>query len=357
MIHKPFYDPSKGYYENFEQGPFNIFADNEVLESSGEPQYELFGHKVHSLFGIPAGPLLNSKFMKAALDKGFDIPIYKTVRTRKKDCHPWPNILSVEIEGDLTLEKAKNKLVADDNYKEPLSITNSFGVPSYDVDFWQADVGKAVSCVKKGQILGLSFEGTKWEGFSEDDYINDWVLGAKLSKETGAHFLEANLSCPNEGTTSLLCFDVDKVQKISNAIKNEIGDLPLILKISYFAEDGLLRDFIEKIGGIVDGIAAINTISAEIIDKDGNQALPGEGRSRSGVCGNSIKWAGLDMVKRLKTIRDEMKLKYKIIGVGGIMSPQDFKMYMNNGADASMSATGAMWNPYLAKEIKLNTIK
>jgi len=99
--------------------------------------------------------------MKAALDKGFDIPVYKTIRTRKKNCYPWPNILSVKIIGDLTLEKAKEKILADDSYSEPLSITNSFGVPSYDPSFWQTDVKKAVSYVKKGQILGLSFEGTR----------------------------------------------------------------------------------------------------------------------------------------------------------------------------------------------------
>ena len=294
--------------------------------------------------------------MKAALDKGFDIPVYKTIRTRKKNCYPWPNILSVKIIGDLTLEKAKEKILADDSYSEPLSITNSFGVPSYDPSFWQTDVKKAVSYVKKGQILGLSFEGTRWEGFNEDDYINDWVLGAKLSKETGVHFLEANLSCPNEGTKDLLCFDSNNVQKIAYAVKNEIGNFPLVLKISYFLDDYRLKDFIKKVGGIIDSIAAINTISAEIINKNGDQALPGEGRLRSGVCGNAIRLAGLDMVRRIKNMRDEMRFKFKIIGVGGVASAKDFKIYINNGADAVMSATGAMWNPHLAKEIK-NIIK
>jgi dihydroorotate dehydrogenase (NAD+) catalytic subunit len=353
MLYKPFYDPSNSYYENFNEGPFGDFADGKILELGSEQQFEIFGHKVNNLFGIPAGPLLNSKFVKAALAKGFDIPIYKTVRTRKKDCHAWPNVLSVKIQGDLTLEKAKNKIVADENYEEPLSITNSFGVPSFDPDVWQSDVKLTVASVNKGQIVGLSFEGTKWPNFNEIDYINDWVLCAKLAKATGVHFLEANLSCPNEGTTALLCFDVLKVQKIASAVKNEIGNLPLVLKISYFMDDKILRDFIEKVGGIVDGIAAINTISAEVVDKNGNQALPGEGRLRSGVCGASIRWAGLDMVKRLKVLREELGLKFKIIGVGGVFTAEDYKEYMASGADAVMSATGAMWNPYLAQEIKM----
>jgi dihydroorotate dehydrogenase len=114
----------------------------------------------------------------------------------------------------------------------------------------------------------------------------------------------------------------------------------------------MLRDFVEKVGAIADGIAAINTIAAEIVDENGNQALPGEGRQRSGVCGHAIKWAGLEMVAKLKKLRAEFGYKYAIIGVGGVMKADDFFEYRNAGADIVMSATGAMWNPYLAKEIK-----
>ncbi|MEK9161093.1 MAG: diguanylate cyclase, partial [Patescibacteria group bacterium] len=39
-------------------------------------------------------------------------------------------------------------------------------------------------------------------------------------------------------------------------------------------------------------------------------------------------------------------------GVGGVTRPEDYKEYRDAGADVVMSATGAMWNPYLAKEIK-----
>jgi len=100
------------------------------------------------------------------------------------------------------------------------------------------------------------------------------------------------------------------------------------------------------------GIASINTIQAEIIDKDGSQALPGKSRARSGVCGACIKWAGLDMVKRLKQLTVNSQQPIAIIGVGGVIKPEDYFEYMEAGADAVMSATGAMWDPNLAKEIK-----
>ena len=109
----------------------------------------------------------------------------------------------------------------------------------------------------------------------------------------------------------------------------------------------------EKLGNIVNGFSAINTIPAPVYNPDGMQALPGgEWRLKSGICGTPIKWAGLDMVKRLKQLREEFNTKFKIVGVGGVMSPSDYHEYRSAGADIVMSATGAMWNPYLAEEIK-----
>ncbi|MDC1205393.1 dihydroorotate oxidase [Candidatus Pacebacteria bacterium] len=346
-----FYNPKKSYYENYEEGPFGVFTEDTSLERIGDPTDTFLGVPVYVRFGIPAGPLLNGTYVKAALDKGFDLPVYKTVRTREKKCHPYPNVLPALIAGDLTLEKAEAGLTTKEEYSDPLSITNSFGVPSFSPDVWQEDVADAVLHAKEGQLVGASFEGTRWDGFSDQDYIDDWVTAAKLLKETNVGFIEANLSCPNEGTAALLCFDVEKVVEVTSAIKDAVGDLPLFIKTSYFTEDSLLEKLVKEVGGIVDGFATINTISAEVRTPDGGQALPGEGRLRSGVCGHSIKWASTSMVARLATLREKHQKSYKIIGVGGVTKAEDYGEYIDAGADAVMSATGAMWNPLLAQDV------
>jgi dihydroorotate dehydrogenase len=209
-----------------------------------------------------------------------------------------------------------------------------------------------VKNTRVGQIVVGSFQGTKREGQTGEEYINDFRITAKLLKETGVKVIEVNLSCPNEGTNNLLCYDTERSILVVKAIKEEIGDTPLVIKIAYFKDFKVLKNFVKEIGKMVQGISAINTISAEIVDENGVQALPGEGRLRSGVCGASIKWAGIDMVNKLKNIRAELELNFKIIGVGGVMSSDDFMKYINAGADIVMSATGAMWNPYLAREVK-----
>lgn len=47
----------------------------------------------------------------------------------------------------------------------------------------------------------------------------------------------------------------------------------------------------------------------------------------------------------------KLKMNYKIIGVGGVSSKVDFDKYKKLGADVVMSATAAMWNTNLAKEL------
>ena len=351
MLRKPFFDPAKTYYQNWEEGPFAEFQDGVSVPEDGEPRFEFLGHKISYPFGIPAGPLLNGKFVDAALDKGFDVPVHKTVRSKTHPCNEWPNVLGADIPGDLTLEMAQKPIVVRPEYKEPLSITNSFGNPSYEPEVWQADLRRSIAHAKKGQLVMCSFEGTKREGMSTEDYINDWVNGMQMLKDAGVQVVETNFSCPNEGAAQLLCFDIPKVKTVATAIKNKIGDTKLVIKIAYFGE-AELRELVKEVGDIVDGFSAINTIAAPVVNPDGTQALQGAHRVKSGICGHAIKWAGLDMVKRLADLRKEFGMHYGIIGCGGVTIPSDFKEYRDAGADIVMSATGAMWNPYLAKEIK-----
>lgn len=351
MLRTPFFDPRKTYYENWEEGPFGEFTDGVVIDE-GEPRFDFFGHKLAYPLGIPAGPLLNGRFVAAALDKGYDVPVHKTVRSRVRASNEWPNVLGADIPGDLTLEMAQKPVVVRNVYREPLSITNSFGNPSYKPEVWIEDLKKSIAHAREGQLVMCSFEGTKWEeNFTTQDYIKDWAEGTQLLKDAGVKVVEANFSCPNEGAAQLLCFDVPKVQTVSHAIKSKIGDTPLVIKIAYFDESSL-RELVKETRGIVDGYSAINTIPAPVVNPDGSQALPGAHRIKSGICGAAIRWAGIDMVKRLKALREEFGMTYEIIGCGGVTIPKDFKEYRDAGANVVMTATGAMWNPYLAKEIK-----
>jgi len=338
MLSTPFYDPNKSYDGNYAKGPFGVLADGNVYDGKIIP------------FGIPAGPLLNSKYIKAAFEKGFDMCVYKTVRSDEYPCHPFPNVLAVHPGNKLVLDGGP--LVADKDYAEPISITNSFGVPSRSVKVWQEDARKAISYEKPGQIMIMSCMGTVREGQSRNDFIDDYIKTAKLVMEIKPKMLEINLSCPNIGNEGLVCYNLDVTENIASGIRAIIGNTPLILKVGYYKDQKQLKAMAQIAEKYAQIISAINTIQATIIDNNGKQALPGKMRSRSGVCGASIKWAGLEMTKRLSALRKDLKANYQICGVGGVMTPANYHEYRTTGADIVMSATGAMWNPKLAIEIK-----
>lgn len=355
MLHKPYYDPNKSYEDNFKEGPFGAFVDKKKYKEKNNPKYEIFGFPINLPFGIPAGPVLNSKFVKAAFDKGFDLVVYKTVRSDEYPCHPHPNIVHVKLKGNLTIERAKKPLVADRKYVEPLTITNSFGVPSKKSSVWQKDAAKAVSYENKGQLMIMSFMGTVKQGQTEKEFVADFAKAARMALKTKAKIYEVNLSCPNIGNEGLVCYNLKATEKILEAIRKVIGKKPLVVKTGYFQDNKELNKFAGIVDKYANGVAAINTIAAPVVDKYGKQALPGSPvRLRSGVCGSAIKWAGIEMVKRLSALKKTHNYKFAIFGVGGVMNVKDYYDYRKAGADVVMSATGSMWNPYLAQEIKKN---
>ncbi|RSX50926.1 diguanylate cyclase [Bifidobacterium callimiconis] len=377
----PFYDVDRTYEDNYRFGPFGAFAetlggdaktgvsDDQVKralaaapsdgDNAATPAESFFGVPVDLPFGIPAGPLLNERYTTGAFRMGFDLAVYKTVRSRAWGCNPFPNVLAVHpasADGILTPGSAEcdEGVLADHEFETPISISNSFGVPSQDPDVWQPDMQRAMERAGRGQLLVPSFQGSRVDGMTPEQYVADHATTARLVLETGAKVMEMNTSCPNEGHNRLLCHAPDQVSTICEAVKNTIGDVPLIVKLAYLPSDDDLEYMVCVTAGrgLVQGFATINTISAKLVDAKGAQALPGAGRDRSGVCGAAIKPSGLDMVRRLAGLRERLGLDFGIVGVGGVTEPADYFEYRAAGADAVMSATGAMWNPDLAQRIK-----
>ena len=193
---------------------------------------------------------------------------------------------------------------------------------------------------------------------SDDAYIADCVTTARLVQETGAKIIEMNTSCPNEGHNRLLCHNPELVGRICDAVKNEIGDTPFMIKLAYLPADEQVETMVRDTAahGTVQALCTINTISCKLVDAQGGQALPGAGRDRSGVCGAAIRPAGLAMVQRVAAVRELLGVPFDIVGVGGVTTPADYEAYRAAGAAAVMSATGAMWNPALARQIKAGEV-
>lgn len=356
MTKARFYDYDRTFEDNYDNGPFNMDPKDYRTEDTGS-NFDFLGIKINSPFGIAAGSLPTSRHTNAAFRLGYDVVVYKTQRSGEFPSNPFPNVLPLDVQGDITLERLKKPFMVRKDYPsnlKELSITNSFGVPSHGPGVWKQDLTHALQGVGKGQLLIMSVVGTIREGMTSSEYYNDFAVAARYAKDAGAQVIEINLSCPNVASEGVICYSIDAVYEICKLTKEAIGDIPLIIKVGYYApeQQEILERIVEKINPFIGAISTINTLAGEIINKDGSQALPGKGRLRSGICGAGITWAGLDMVKRLDTLRSAKKYKYEIIGVGGVMSLADFNEYRTAGADLVQSVTGAMWNQHLARDIK-----
>ena len=351
------FDPSKTFDDNFDHGPFPKNQGVKAYQNEGEPQYSFLGHKLYSPFGIGAGSLPTSKHVGYAFERGFDVICYKTQRSVPFPANEFPNVVYIDIDGDLTLERAKKPLLGlmdSDKPIEELTVTNSFGNPSRGPGFWVDDMKQAVKTAGNGQLLIASVVGTIQDGFTQADYYDDFAKAAALAAQAGVQVIEVNLSCPNVASEGVLCYTLDAVVEVCRRTKEAIGDLPIIAKIGYFSanQQELLEQIVLRTKDYLSAFSAINTIQAAVVDEQGNQMLPGEGRLKGGICGAAVKWAGLDMVKRLDGLRKKHNLDYEIIGIGGVATPAAFHEYREAGADVVQSVTAAMWNDNLAAEIK-----
>ncbi len=344
------YRTDKSYQWNYDNGPSFEGPFPELKKS--EKKFKLWNFELNSPLGIPAGPLLDSKWINLYGKLGFDIPVYKTVRTIERECHPNPNCVFVDaprqldvadIGGDITTR------TTDPTSVENITITNSFGVPSQPPSVWMADIERANNSLGEGQVMIVSIMGTPGEG---RDLVQDYANCAQMAKEAGAKIIEANYSCPNICTDEgSLYKDLKTSSKISKAIREVIGDTPFLIKMGMLAPEEL-RAVVEANLPFVDGFAGINTIAMDVRTPAGEQALPGANRLRAGLCGEAIRDAGLAFTKELAKIRKEKNADFVICGVGGMMNAQDLQDRLDAGADIVMSATSAMWDPNLARDFR-----
>jgi len=227
-----------------------------------------------------------------------------------------------------------------------VAITNSFGMPSKDAAFLHEDIGKAVQGIKEGQVLIVSVVGSTTE---KAEFVDDFVTTALLAVKAGATIIEANFSCPNVVTgEGKIYSNPDGVYNIASALVKALGHIPLLIKVGVFDDPAQMRNVFKAAARAgVRGISGINTLSMKVVDEHGQPAL-GPTRGYSGICGGPIRAAAIDWVKQAKTIISEEKLDLVLVACGGIMLPSQFDDFLHAGAHVAMSATGMMWDPFLA---------
>jgi len=345
----PIYDIHRSYMENAEEGPFYRGPFIERILPPKEQWTSFLGVPVASMIGVPAGPLLNSRWVSFAAKMGFDIVTYKTIRSKVHPAHPVPNMIYVDTKGPLN-EARKQELLypaqkapAD---MDSLALTNSFGIPSKDPDFLIKDIENAQKSLHEGQAMIVSIVGTPRPN---EDFVEDFALAAALAKEAGSRLIEADFSCPNvvscEGSIHT---NPETIYTLCKRMKEVIGNLPLIIKVGVISQEKTMKEVMQAaVRSGVEAICGINTVSMKVVNPDGSPAL-GPNRIQSGVCGGPIRGAALDFIKMASKVNREEQFGLTIMGTGGVTLPEHFDLFFEAGADVAMSAVGMMWDPFLA---------
>ena len=307
--------------------------------------YDFLGYKIASSIGISACAITTSKGIWLAARLGCDILTYKTIRCYEWPAHPQPNITYIDQSVPLAYDETKKTIVAH-NYKpahsSDIAIANSFGIPSMDAEWTKNDIQKAKQSLLEGQVLIVSIFGNT---------LDEWIKTAQLAIESGADIIEANFSCPNIGTHNEPIYTrPDDIFSIAQALVQTIPtEIPIIIKCGIFTDHELMKQaLIAAAKAGVKGICGINSVPMKIINSDGTPTFGT--RSIAGVSGMPIQELALDFIQTASTIIQNENLDLVLVGVGGVTMASHFSQFLAAGATIALSATGMMYNPYIAAE-------
>ncbi|QDU37817.1 Dihydroorotate dehydrogenase B (NAD(+)), catalytic subunit [Maioricimonas rarisocia] len=342
MSQLPAYDPVQSYRWNYEHAP-DATAGVDVSTLPGD--WSFCGLPVASPLGIPAGPLLNGKWILYYASLGFDVLTYKTVRSGPRECYPLPNLVPVAVDamnGDEGAVPATGEQTG--------SWAVSFGMPSADPVIWREDIAETRRRLAEGQLLSVSVVGTIQPGWSIEELADDYALCGRWAAESGADCVEANLSCPNVSTCDGQLYQRPADAAVVAArIRAAVPDRPFMVKIGHMPDRNEAAALLDAIGGIVDAIVMTNSVAASVVDENGQPLFDG---ARRGICGRATREAALKQVETFASLVRERDLDMKLVGVGGIGTAADVRAFLDAGAESVQLATAAMLDPEVALKIR-----
>jgi len=217
-------------------------------------------------------------------------------------------------------------------FTESNSLINHMGLNNLGVE----EAIKKLKLRKSKIIVGGNIGKNTNSGNIIEDYIYsyqklfDWV-----------DYFAINISCPNIGESGQLA-DKDFIIHLLNRLRDiDMGiKKPILLKISPDLSQSELDDVIDIVSQTgIDAVIATNTVKVE----------------RGGLSGEPIRDKSTKVIRYLW---EKSNKTLVIIGVGGIMTPEDAIEKLEAGASLIQIYTGFIWEgPGLIKRINNLIIK
>ncbi len=286
---------------------------------------ELFGIKFPNPVGLAAGFDKNAEIYQQMSDHGFGFIEIGTVTPKPQDGNPKKRIF---------------RLVNDD------AIINRLGFNNDGVDQIVNRLKKNINVIIGGNI------GKNKDTLNERA-VDDYLICFKKLYDYVDYFA-VNVSSPNtpklrdlqntEGLRSILIPLINENKKRSNK--------PILLKISPDLNNSDILSIVDLIQELkIDGIITTNTtLSREKLKSDNKLKL-----QKGGLSGAPLRSRSTEVIS---LIHKYSKGKVPIVGVGGIMSPDDALEKLNAGASLIQVYTGFIYNgPSFIYKINREIIK
>lgn len=171
-------------------------------------------------------------------------------------------------------------------------------------------------------------------GTSIDEYV---TVVSRIDGTPGIAGIELNISCPNVKDGGILFGSDPKSASLVTAAVRKTTGLPLMVKLSpNVAAIRPIASAVQSAGA--DAISLINTVYGMRIDT--SRRAPMLQPVSGGLSGPAIKPLALYMVYEVAK-----EVSVPIVGIGGILSPQDALEFLMAGASAVAMATALLVDP------------
>ena len=337
------YDIKKSFEQNWREGFSLPDAPTRILPPK-KTWRQLFGYAVASPLGIAACPLMSGNGIAQLSRFGFDIFTYKTIRSRAHTAHPAPNIAYVSCDRALHHNDIQTSFYNAEHLYDSYALANSVGNASFDPDETQTDIAYAKSQLHDGQLLIVSVHGTT---HTTRTLAQDYCYTALLAQEAGAQVIECNVSCPNIPGAPPLYTESEQLYSILQPLIKQLR-IPVIVKVGIHAHYQQLHALLRSIAYAgAQGICGINTVPITLLNKQ-NRPFFGDNRAQCGLSGGPIRALALDWTQQVRRIITQEQLPLTLLSTGGVQQSEHFDLFLQAGADAALSATGVMLDPYIA---------
>jgi dihydroorotate dehydrogenase (NAD+) catalytic subunit len=172
-------------------------------------------------------------------------------------------------------------------------------------------------------------------GETQDEYV---AVARRLNGARGLHGLELNLSCPNTERGGLT-FGVSPpvIREVVAAVRRAAPDLPLVVKLTPNITDVAEAGRAARESG-ADILSLVNTFLGMAIDLERRRPVLANGVG--GLSGPAIKPLALYQVHKVYR-----EVGLPVIGMGGIVSPEDVLEFMVAGSSAVQVGTANFFDP------------